>query len=650
MSRALLSALLACASLAAAAVGGARGENSFATFPVDWARVPAAGAEPATAANLTATCTCALLNAGACTPNCCCDPACPAPLVAGFRAAGACLPEGPPPEQLTYCTPDEPFARVNLPSGDFYRIAKAPAGADFFTQLLCVAADHNPSLGAAYPDPPAGDVGANAAAAACPAPPAAAPVAAGYEYGQPLLASAPAGGGRATGALVLPSGALSAECLDAQQVGFMARLPASLCGADAPCERTFRSAAELAALCGDADSPLSPAWFVGLSFPAHPAASSFRPVTLTSLSRADPATGALTALDPAADLAAPTPAAGPPAACRGVVVAAHFLFRYTLGVGGSATGGGRGQLASAGVSLVLGDAVLPPGGAPLVLTTRFSVSWANASAPDADLPPLSGLPGYRPGFPVLAGVLAAGPGGAAAVSRLRGGLQLPGAGDAGRCSASVADVVGLGFGYNATTTCAVGLTLPQLRAFCTADDPGKTLRDLLGGWLDDLTSQQARASPPGGTPRRESCAAPPLAAAHAARRCRRRPCHRRGVVTGFDLRLLTGVAFASGNLQAKLLYATACFARGEWRFNTMAGGALQLFRLRFAAAFVPADQPAPVASLRPAPPLAAPLPPDLFYPFLTTSSTSAAPHRRRARGAGLLAAGAAAALLLAAVL
>lgn len=40
---------------------------------------------------------------------------------------------------------------MNLPSGDYYRLQKTAAGADFITQLLCVSADHNPSLGLSYP-------------------------------------------------------------------------------------------------------------------------------------------------------------------------------------------------------------------------------------------------------------------------------------------------------------------------------------------------------------------------------------------------------------------------------------------------------------------------------------------------------------------
>lgn len=41
--------------------------------------------------------------------------------------------------------------QINLPSGDFYRLQKHAADADFLTQLLCITADHNPSLGASYP-------------------------------------------------------------------------------------------------------------------------------------------------------------------------------------------------------------------------------------------------------------------------------------------------------------------------------------------------------------------------------------------------------------------------------------------------------------------------------------------------------------------
>jgi hypothetical protein len=84
-------------------------------------------------------------------------------------------------------------------------------------------------------DPPAGDVGSNAQEAACPAaptPPVAGGPGNGYAYGQALAvvgAVAPAIAGlRVWGTFVLPAGVLSAECLDVQQVGYMARVPSSL--------------------------------------------------------------------------------------------------------------------------------------------------------------------------------------------------------------------------------------------------------------------------------------------------------------------------------------------------------------------------------------------------------------------------------------
>lgn len=68
-----------------------------------------------------------------------------------FPVAGRCLPSGGPPEQLTYCTSNDQFATVNLPSGDYYRMAKKQAGTDFMTELLCIVSDRNPGLGDTYP-------------------------------------------------------------------------------------------------------------------------------------------------------------------------------------------------------------------------------------------------------------------------------------------------------------------------------------------------------------------------------------------------------------------------------------------------------------------------------------------------------------------
>jgi hypothetical protein len=41
--------------------------------------------------------------------------------------------------------------QVNLPAGDYYRLQQRAADSDFISQVLCVTADHNPSLGRSYP-------------------------------------------------------------------------------------------------------------------------------------------------------------------------------------------------------------------------------------------------------------------------------------------------------------------------------------------------------------------------------------------------------------------------------------------------------------------------------------------------------------------
>jgi hypothetical protein len=105
---ALLQLLPLACLLIAARIPTAAGVLPFQQAAVDWTLVPDT---PEAAANLTTSCICALLN-GTCTPGCCCDAACPTELVQSFRAAGQCLPEGTPPQQLPFCVPAEPFAKV----------------------------------------------------------------------------------------------------------------------------------------------------------------------------------------------------------------------------------------------------------------------------------------------------------------------------------------------------------------------------------------------------------------------------------------------------------------------------------------------------------------------------------------------------------
>jgi hypothetical protein len=80
--------------------------------------------------------------------------------------------------------------------------------------------------------------------------------------------------------------------------------------------------------------------------------------------------------------------------------------------------------------------------------------------------PRSGSPGYTPGLPLLAGLLETRPeDGADAIARLPSGLQLPGRGAGGRCSAA-APGMSLTWGYNASSSCSIGLALDQVCAHC----------------------------------------------------------------------------------------------------------------------------------------------------------------------------------------
>lgn len=95
-----------------------------------------------------------------------------------------------------------------------------------------------------------------------------------------------------------------------------------------------------------------------------------------------------------------------------------------------------------------------------------------------------------------------------------------------------------------------------------------------------------------------------------------------GGVVLLQVQLLTGVAYSESNLQAKLLYASACFSYSSWIFDRLNGPNLQLFELHFHVSFVPKTGQQPAMSVKPAPPLIAPLPPDLFYPFLTSGAAA----------------------------
>ena len=407
------------------------------------------------------------------------------------------------------------------------------------------------------------------------------------------------------------------------QPGVLQRVPASLKDAAVACQRPLPPAgAAFQALCASRASPLSPLFYAYTQLFVGPSSPSAVNVTISSIAVLDPATGALGAAAagaaPAAPTYAPPSAPGGAAVCGGVVARADILVRYTMDAATGAT-----LIASASAALVVTDVSEGAG----ALRQEASVSWADAAAPAAALLPLSGAPGYLEGFPVLAGVtetLA----GKTAVRRLVGGLALPAAAAGGACAPPPAGPAGAGaavrFGYNATSACARRMTAAELAALCAAGDAAAAARAAAGALLDAAAAGTMVVGVWGDSRAAAAAEWVPIAVAGrwpppaptwnaAERRCD-------GVVTGFELKLVTGAAASAANLQRKVLFAQLCPTLGSWAYDAraaaVAGAAAQAFPLRFAARFAAIDQGAPAARLRPAPPLAVPLPPDLFYPFL----------------------------------
>ena len=89
------------------------------------------------------------------------------------------------------------------------------------------------------------------------------------------------------------------------------------------------------------------------------------------------------------------------------------------------------------------------------------------------------------------------------------------------------------------------------------------------------------------------------------------------VMTGIDFRLLTSVAYSSNNLQSKVLYASACFTTGTWKWADPTDTTIaQAFPVTFSASFVPKTPTGRVSAEKPMPPLYVPISQDIWYPFV----------------------------------
>ncbi|PNH04623.1 4-alpha-glucanotransferase DPE1, chloroplastic/amyloplastic [Tetrabaena socialis] len=528
--------------------------TTLQTFPLDWDNVVA---DPPSTRNLTANCRCDLQE-GACDLGCCCDSQCPSGLNSLFTAEGVCLPEGSKQQTLTYCVPKDYVFKVNLPSSsDFYTITKDQAEVKFFSELLCIVTDSNPNLGEAYPDPPAGAVGDNANLAQCPAtisPPA---KITDYRFRSYVYVQQP--NSTTSQPLTVPYPAFSSECNDQSVVGFLVSLPTGSREYYTTCQRDL-TALNLSSVC-TGSGLLTPQHYSGLRFlTGRGATVAAQPVTVINTQYLNPDTGVLRTVSNATSAYNAT--AG---RCTNVVRYLNVTLYYTLQ--DDAAESTPGYIDTVELTFVVTD-VATSGAAWLQQGVR--VSWLPTELPQPIEVINSGNPGYITGFPLLAGLLATTSDGLVdkqAISRMVGGVPVAAPGVGGACSPTALSFVK--YGANTTSTCSVSLTASQLKDFCTTqqDKPDKYVAFVLsslyqsilnntlyvGEWGDSDVNNinqwlQVAVS---GYPFN------PSIYSQADNACS-------GVIVGFDLQIVTGVAFSSNNLQQKVGRAPRRRTRGAF--------------------------------------------------------------------------------------
>ncbi|GIL73092.1 hypothetical protein Vretimale_4708 [Volvox reticuliferus] len=597
------------AVLVALIVHQASGQGSaLQTYPVDWSAVPL---NPPTSRNLTTSCNCDLLNVG-CSFGCCCDSKCPAAVTNLFQSDGICLPSGTEQQTLRYCVPDGFVYKVNLPaSTDFFvQPVEQADNAKFLSQLLCIVSDKNPNVGDTYPDPQSGNTGDNAKLAQCPA--AASPPSTPVQYAFQSIVQIYAAGSSAKQPFTVPYPAFSSMCNDQFAVGYLVPTPTGNRDYYATCERDLKTL-NLSVACSGFGI-LTPQFYSEMRILTGQGSSSVAPVTTVSVQYLDPVTGALSTR--ASNATSKYNATS--GLCSNIVRYLNMTLYYTYA-------DPYGFIDKVELTLVLTDILVS--NSPLLQSVR--VSWIDSSQAASVQFVSSGNPGYINGFPVLAGTQVTDPSGAVAIQRLVSGMPVPTPGPNGLCNATSFGTVK--YGVNFTSSCSISLTALQLKEFCInqTNQPEKYLRLAmptlllsiengslyLGEWGDADFSNindwvQVSVS---GVPFNETV--PIYSEADMA-------CS--GLVIGFDLQIVTGVAFSSNNLQQKVLYAKLCFTTGVWDIpDQLPETTPNRFFLKFNVSFIRLPQQA-VSVKKPAPPLVVPLPADIFYPFVISDSAAGA--------------------------
>ncbi|KAG2442590.1 hypothetical protein HXX76_002675 [Chlamydomonas incerta] len=552
---------------------------------------------------------------------------CPAGLSTLFTDQGTCLPQGNEQQTLKFCVPSGYVQTVNLPSSsDFFVISQQEAEMKFFSQLLCIVDDSNPNLGANYPDPPAGAVGDNQELAQCPAAVSPPTKSTDYRYRSTVYlqyggSSSVFNGTAGLQPLTIPFPAFTGLCNDETAVGFLIDTPTGSKDYYTTCQRDL-SALDLSSACSStgAGGLLTPQYYSNVRFITGRGTGFAAQAPLTvAIQYLNPATGNLTSVNNTVSTYNATTGL-----CTNVVTALNITMYYSLS-NPDATDT-PGYIDAMELTFVLTDVLAAR--SPLLQNVR--VSWMETQIPQPVEVIVSGNPGYITGFPLLAGALASTVDAITgdtkqAISRFIEGMPIPVPGHAGACEPT--SIGNVAYGSNITSTCSISLTANQLRDFCSseANNPAKYVQMVMSSIYQSIVDSQLYVGEWGDANYtninqwlKVSVSGYPfgnLGYSTADNACT-------GVIIGFDLQVVTGVAFASNNLQQKVLYANLCFKTGVWDFpEYLPGNTSRRFYLDFSASFIRLPQQSEEVT-KPAPPLVVPLPADIFYPFVVTDGAA----------------------------
>eukprot|EP00823_Brevimastigomonas_motovehiculus_P002245 TRINITY_DN1406_c0_g1_i1.p1 TRINITY_DN1406_c0_g1~~TRINITY_DN1406_c0_g1_i1.p1 ORF type:complete len:620 (+),score=102.91 TRINITY_DN1406_c0_g1_i1:69-1928(+) len=584
--------------------------QSQETYSIVWSEVPSAATALSIASDAElGPCICDM-TAGTCDANCKCDPECSETEKATFSSA---LNEGPVSYSVTKCVDDTELAEVNIRGGLTYSVIKG---------ALCVAKDNNPSHGYFFevPSPiPATDAFITSQRAALsysyqPDDSVSASTTsteASYKVGEAIGAATFQNGEYIrshSGYLVVPAPNERGICSDVSFMKYLEPVSARTC------MRVIASSLTESVCVGSSSSVSlfsSTPYTNNIKVAVYKSDSPSTWINLNVRSITYPnstmVNGTL--------LTVPSPSyTSSSCTCTNVLKKIHFVVARELG----------GTLSSVFADVTLGSVSGLENSVcgPAVLQQTFSTTF-NLTGSLSAVRPKSGNPGYRLGYPVLAGKLISS-NGKYAVSQLVNGLQLLPRDSAGHCLSpssitSSMDSTLLGdavrFGQNMHSSCLLPLTAGGLSSICGSTtvlwDYLKFQTTHLGVFGNADFTEYLQWIPIYNT----------TVSYSTAYDSPRRTCPI--VYNSVDIEIVTAAVGSIGNPQQMILAARRKFSRTTWRMQTSETNVTEYFPLTATVTFI-SVQPDAYHEYVPGAPTMAKMPHDILYPFSLDSGTHAA--------------------------